>query len=143
MVQRNKVDPISAAFVVHKLTPKAARAFHSILAQGAFITLGFTLIAALARIRTLLEPYVDRLDLQLNKIKSPLKLERPGKVSAAAIHGGVTDEDIGEALEVTTSSISTPEGKEVAHKSSKHTQKHHKLKKKKKSGHSAIDDIFG
>lgn len=126
MVQKNKVDATSAAFIALKLTPKAARAFHSILAQGAFIGLGFALIAALARVRTLLEPHIDRRCLRSNE----------NKKYPTALQEFITDEDIGEALEDNKISVRT------SHESSKQ-DKLKKKKKKKKGASSAIDDIFG
>lgn len=58
-VQQNKVDADSAQFLVDKLIPSAYVSFQSIIKQGAFITLGFALIAFVSRIHTLLVPYTS------------------------------------------------------------------------------------
>jgi ribonuclease MRP protein subunit RMP1 len=56
-------------FIVYKLAPSAFRAFHSVIAQGQFIALGFALIAALARIHSILVP------LATPKVKNTIELD--------------------------------------------------------------------
>lgn len=139
-VQHNEVDPVSAQFIVNKLIPKAARAFHGILRQGAFITLGFALIALVAKIRTLLLPFSEQI-----ASKKEMKVKKEHKPLLPSEDLGEVIGDLGEDI-----------GEEVAiEKPRKHESfKKHKLKEKagsdkkkkkkdKKKSSSAIDDIFG
>lgn len=48
-IQKNNVS-VMASYLVKNITPKAWRAFHGILAMAQYITVGFTLLGALARI---------------------------------------------------------------------------------------------
>lgn len=56
IVEAKKIYPTIAKYLVQKLIPKAYNYFHGMLAQGAFISLGFYLIGMTARVYTILEP---------------------------------------------------------------------------------------
>ena len=139
-VQHNEVDPVSAQFIVNKLIPKAARAFHGILRQGAFITLGFALIALVAKIRTLLLPFSEQIaSKKEKKVKKEHKPLLPSEDLGEVI--GDLGEDIGEEV-----AIEKPRKHESfkKHKLKEKAGSDKKKKKKdKKKSSSAIDDIFG
>lgn len=140
-VQHDEVDPVSAQFIVNKLIPKAARAFHGILKQGAFITLGFALIALVAKLRDLLLPYSEPVTRKKEK-----KIKKENKVIPSS-------EDVGEAIGEDLGEDVGPETNIGKHNTDKISKKHSlkeksssdkkKKKKVKKKGSSAIDDIFG
>lgn len=146
-VQNNAVDSSSAQFIVDKLVPRAARAFHTILTQGAFVTIGFALLASIARLRTLLLPYCSK----LSKNKNTKKSQCNKSLQNLAIHD-FTEEDLGEDLE---NDDSWTDSKPLVEKSvlkskdkripgGKYISELPKKKKKsKKKGSNVIDDIFG
>lgn len=139
-VQHNEVDPVSAQFIVNKLIPKAARAFHGILRQGAFITLGFALIALVAKIRTLLLPFSEQIaSKKEKKVKKEHKPLLPSEDLGEAI--GDSGEDIGE--EVTIEKPRKHESSKKHKLKEKAGSDKKKKKKDKKKSSSAIDDIFG
>lgn len=83
-VQAGAVDVRGAEFVVRKLVRPAAVAFQAIIAQGAFITLGFALIALLARVHTLLRAGL------------PARPPRASRAPAAAV---TETDDLGETVD--------------------------------------------
>lgn len=117
----DKFDAKICTYLVKNVIPPAYRYFQGILAQGAFITLGFALLASLAKIWSLLEPHAVHAVLH-----APLK----PTVAIAA-------EDVGEV--VARSDID--EDNDFKQKPVQTAKKSGKKKSKRKRD--AIDDIFG
>ncbi|PRT54373.1 Ribonuclease MRP protein subunit rmp1 [Wickerhamiella sorbophila] len=111
-----KFDPTVCSYLVKRLIPQAYRCFHGILAQGAFITLGFALLASLAKIWSILEPLVPKVPMVDVRRKTQLP----------------TLEDIGEVVEDFTPVVAAKKPEPAKPK-----------KKKSKKKRDAIDDIFG
>lgn len=109
-----KFDPKICTYLVKRLIPTAYRYFHGILAQGAFITLGFALLASLAKIWAILEPLVPKVVVQ-----------RQTQLQVS--------EDLGEIIEDFEPVVTIKKPSEPV------KQKKKKSKKKR----DAIDDIFG
>lgn len=121
-------DEKIAEFITKTLSSDAYRAFNGIVAQGQFITLGFTLIGLLARVNKLLTP----------KKGEPEVEAQVGQVAKASIKQPI-DNDLGQVL--SRDSIKKkkrPIEKEVDEKTAEKP-----TKKKKKSKRTEIDDIFG
>lgn len=126
ILQKDRADLKQARFLIKKLIPSLARALHSVLAQGAFITLGFALLACTARIYTLLDKEVGE------------RRRRPSARHALPIVDPGTDLGIEVKPEAETD-YEPNRGRLAAGLGIKSD----KPKKKKKSKKAAIDDIFG
>lgn len=155
-VQTNSVDLDSASFIVYKLAKPAAVAFQGILNQGAFITLGFALIALLARVYSILHALVpQRAATELKLLKSIQSADLGGDLGGD-LGAGLGDDlgievendnrtpSSGVTIESTTSSASRKVPGKVPGKVKSKTKtkalKSGKPSKPKKK--SIIDDIF-
>lgn len=111
-----------AHYLVIKLIPTCYNYFHGVITQGQFVSLGITLIAILARLRSQLLSVCDSSDNQ-NKENNKVSIQSK-------------EVDIGQIMSRDAVSISKTE------QLSKEQPKKEKNKKKKKKSKNAIDEIF-